>query len=260
MGDHEPLRVYWQPGCSSCLQAKEFLTKHGVGFESINVLTEPGALGEMEALGARSVPVVARGTDFVAGQNLDELAAFIGVARQTAALPVDALAGRVVELMDHAQRQLAAMPKDAVSIELRPGRTLADLGYHVFAIVEGFLDAARGGELSESYFTKLPEQSWSLGQIEAAGVEVQKAFAAWRESDAETTGSLATYYGPQSLQALLERTAWHVAQHLRQIAAVVRTLPGNEPCDVPARLLTGLPMPDRVWDDERPLSVRKVPA
>ena len=29
--------VYWQPGCSSCLRAKEFLTAHGVDFVSVNV-------------------------------------------------------------------------------------------------------------------------------------------------------------------------------------------------------------------------------
>jgi hypothetical protein len=26
----EPLKVYWQPGCTGCLRMKEFLTKHGV--------------------------------------------------------------------------------------------------------------------------------------------------------------------------------------------------------------------------------------
>jgi hypothetical protein len=25
----EPLKVYWAPGCTSCLRRKEFLTRHG---------------------------------------------------------------------------------------------------------------------------------------------------------------------------------------------------------------------------------------
>lgn len=32
-----PLRLYWQPGCSSCVRTKEFLQKRGVTFESVNV-------------------------------------------------------------------------------------------------------------------------------------------------------------------------------------------------------------------------------
>ncbi len=31
------LRVYWRPGCSSCVKVKEFLTNLGVDYESVNV-------------------------------------------------------------------------------------------------------------------------------------------------------------------------------------------------------------------------------
>ena len=34
------LKVYWQPGCSSCLKTKEFLLANGMEFESINVLED----------------------------------------------------------------------------------------------------------------------------------------------------------------------------------------------------------------------------
>ncbi|MCJ7838169.1 MAG: NrdH-redoxin, partial [Burkholderiales bacterium] len=29
--------MFWQPGCTSCLRTKEFLTRQGVDYESINV-------------------------------------------------------------------------------------------------------------------------------------------------------------------------------------------------------------------------------
>jgi len=32
------IHAYWQPGCTSCLRMKEFLTRHGVPFVSRNVL------------------------------------------------------------------------------------------------------------------------------------------------------------------------------------------------------------------------------
>lgn len=36
-----PIKVFWQPGCSSCLRTKEFLQKNGVVFESVNVAADP---------------------------------------------------------------------------------------------------------------------------------------------------------------------------------------------------------------------------
>ena len=41
------IKAYWQPGCTSCLRMKEFLTKHGVSFVSINVLEDTAAIAEL---------------------------------------------------------------------------------------------------------------------------------------------------------------------------------------------------------------------
>jgi hypothetical protein len=49
----------------------------------------------------------------------------------------------------------------------------------------------------------------------------------------------------------LERTTWHSAQHVRQLVMVLGLL-RIEPNDPPtAMTFAGLPMPDKVWDDER---------
>ena len=71
------ITVYWQPGCTSCLRTKEFLTAHGIAFRSVNVRTEAGALEELDRLGVRTVPVVSRGNDYVLAQDIDELARFV---------------------------------------------------------------------------------------------------------------------------------------------------------------------------------------
>ena len=57
------IKAYWQPGCTSCLRMKEFLTKHGVAFVSVNVLEDKDAFAELTALGIRSVPIVRRGSE-----------------------------------------------------------------------------------------------------------------------------------------------------------------------------------------------------
>ena len=40
MNNDEEVKVYWQPGCSSCLKTKEFLMDNGIPFKSVNVLED----------------------------------------------------------------------------------------------------------------------------------------------------------------------------------------------------------------------------
>ena len=56
-----PLKLYWQPGCSSCLKMKEFVLGHGIPFESVNVLEDEDGFKTLEKLGIRMVPIAARG-------------------------------------------------------------------------------------------------------------------------------------------------------------------------------------------------------
>ena len=42
------VKVYWQPGCSSCLKTKEFLETNNVKFESINILEDPRGFKDLE--------------------------------------------------------------------------------------------------------------------------------------------------------------------------------------------------------------------
>src|SRR3954469_25389611 len=75
----EPARIklYWKPGCSSCLRTKEFLTKQGIEFESVNALAVPGALDELKRLGARGLPVITLGDKFTLCQSFKDVLAFL---------------------------------------------------------------------------------------------------------------------------------------------------------------------------------------
>ena len=78
----------------------------------------------------------------------------------------------------------------------------------------------------------------------------------WDQTGADRfPGQVSTYYGQQSAHKVLERTCWHTAQHCRQLMAVLDQL-GIEP-DGPlgAAELEGLPLPEKVWDSEIPLSL-----
>lgn len=251
----EPYRVYWQPGCTSCLKVKEFLAAHGIAFESINVRATPCAMAELERLGARSVPVIARGDRFCFGQELEEVARFVGVPWRRERLPMATLVERLRRLLSAAASFAARIPAESfeIAIEGRPDRTYGDVGFHVAMIVEGFLASVRGEELSFDYFLKRPEGASRCSTTVCAQIDATASrFDAWWEAAVNTARDqpVRTYYGAQPLHGVLERTAWHVAQHCRQLEHIVRTLGLPPAAALGDAELGGLPLPDGVWDKE----------
>src|SRR6516162_2425232 len=138
----EAIKAYWQPGCTSCLRMKEFLTKHGVPFVSVNVLEDRQGLAELAELGIRTVPIVRRGTTWANGQVLRDVARVAGIAwGGTPMLPAPELVSRLIEIQTTAQRLFAQIPDEALSRLLphRP-RSYVQLGYHIFNIADAFLE------------------------------------------------------------------------------------------------------------------------
>src|SRR6266513_2106377 len=130
------IKAYWQPGCTSCLRMKEFLTKHGVPFVSVKVLEDKDAFDELATLGIRSVPIVRRGSDWANGQVLREVARVAGIAWGGAqVLPASELVARLIAIQTAAQRLFAQIPDDKLA-RLLPHRTrsYAQLAYHIFNI------------------------------------------------------------------------------------------------------------------------------
>lgn len=253
----EQYRVYWQPGCSSCVRAKEFLKSHGIPFASINVRAAEGAMDELARLGAKSVPVVAAGDRFVFAQSIDELAAFVGVAVDRQMLSAQSLVDKLDLILAAAQRYARQLPPDALSAKL-PGRdrTCLDVAYHIFVIPLAFLDAARGGELTFEYFERLAAPEMTTGeQVAAFGQTVRDDVSAWRANSATSMPeTVQTYYGIQPTHGVLERTAWHAAQHCRQLMAVLEQAGIAPDGPLGERELAGLPLPEAVYDDEVPMS------
>jgi glutaredoxin len=248
----EPLRLYWQPGCTSCLRAKEFLRERGIDFVSIDVRATPSAQHALEALGVRTVPVLARGHNYTLAQDVDELAAFVGVRLNRERLEVDTLVARLDALLAVAQT-LTATLSAADGARRVPGRerTWLDLAYHIAMIADGFLDAASGGELTYAHYERLPAPFAAAPEVVAAQSNARTRLGSWRRLGDTKRDSLRTYFGERPLHVVLERSTWHVAQHVRQLQALVATVAGASvapPLD--AALLAGLPLPRDVWDQE----------
>jgi glutaredoxin len=230
------IKAYWQPGCTSCLRMKEFLTKHGVTFISVNVLEDKDAFAELAALGIHSVPIVRRGEDWANGQVLREVARVAGVAwGWTELLPAVELAARLIEIQTVAQRLFAQIPDDELANMLphRP-RNYSQLAYHIFNIADAFLEhEVQCLPLEEGAYDRVPPPEMNTkAKILAYGQDVVSRFQLWWD-------------GPG------QRTTWHCGQHVRQLVMLLDML-GIEPDRPPSKeTFAGLPMPDKIWDDER---------
>jgi len=252
------IKVYWQPGCTSCLRMKEFLTKHGVTFVSVNVLEDKDAFAELAALGIRSVPIVRRGEDWANGQVLREVARVAGVAWGRAEImPAAELFARLIEIQTVAQRLFAQLPDDQLANMLpRRPRNYSQLAYHIFNIADAFLEhEVECLPLEEGVYDRVPPPEMNTkAKILAYGQDVLRRFQLWWDGLGQSTDfsrKALVYYGDVTLHEYLERTTWHCGQHVRQLVMVLDML-GIEPDRPPSKeTFAGLPMPDKVWDDER---------
>lgn len=200
---------------------KEYLTGAGLAFESVNVREQAAALVDLQRLGARSVPVVSHGDRFVYAQSLDDVARFLGLLALPAPLPPATTLPRIARFLDVAGREAAALPPTMLEQHWpgREDRALADLAWHVPMIAEATLCALQGGLLDYAWFERRPAADQR--QPAAIAAQVANTAARWQMlalgASATLPTTLHTYYGAQPLAAVLERTAWHMAQHLRQL-------------------------------------------
>ncbi len=256
MGTSERVRVFWQPGCTSCLRTKEFLSGHGVDYESINVHGNPVGMDELRKLGARSVPIVARGDQFVFAQSLADVVRFLDLkVKLHETLSPEALVGKIDLVLTAAMRYVRQIPPEQLDQPFRNrARQIRILCHHVFRIPEAFVEAAEARrELTYELIMEEPSPAIRTGEdLAAYGAGVLRRVKAWWATCPDKTGQAPfdTYFGRRPMQEVLERTAWHSAQHARQLMLILDTLKIEPDGRLTAGDLAGLPLPEKAWDDD----------
>ncbi|MBI3304576.1 MAG: hypothetical protein HYZ72_21135 [Deltaproteobacteria bacterium] len=228
------------------------LSSWGVAFEPVNVEGNPAALAELRRLGAPLVPAVAVGERIVHGWNPRGFAELVGVPYTEAPqLSPAELATRLDRILQAAQRALRQVPPDGLDTRTPGGkRTLRDLGYHIFRLSLAFHDAAVEDRFPEAWLLgPVPPELIGGPAIADYGALVCGQLTRWFEENATASfpRAVQTYYGPQSLHALLERTAWHAAQHLRQVYALLEEIGVAPERPLRAEDYVGLPLPTALW-------------
>ena len=248
------LKVYWRPGCSSCVKVKEHLSQLGIEYESIDVAARPEAMKDLLAFGVKTVPVVARGGEFVFAQALEDVSRFVGRDFQANRLAPEELMRKWLHVLRAAQRHARQLPDARLqerAVQSRD-RSIRDLAYHVYQIPDAFLQAVEDGveDLTAVYNAPPPPGVQGVAEVAAYGSRIEKKLEAWWSAltDKSCRETVKTYYGVRPLHELLERCTWHSAQHARQIIAVLERL-GVEPQGrLTAADYAGLPMPKGLWE------------
>ncbi len=211
-------------------------------------------LTALRRLGARSVPVVAKGDRFVFAQSLGDVADLLDIKGVGGpSLSPAELVEKLDLVLAAAERLVQQIPPKHLEDKLpNRDRSYRVLAHHIFRIPEAFLDLTDGVALThESLIVAPGPEHENTEGIAAYGRAVRSRLQAWWSASADHDGRrlVPTYWGEQPLHDVLERTTWHSAQHVRQIMMVLEGL-GIEPEQaLTAEDLAGLPLPEKVWDD-----------
>jgi hypothetical protein len=217
------------------------------------VLTDHEGLAELRPLGARSIPVLSRGDDWVFAQNIGHVVKFLGLNEATGpVLSPSQLVDRLDLFLRTAIQIVPQMPDALLAQEVpnRPRSYLA-LGHHLFRIPEGMLEVAAGATLVNDMLTGGPPAEMNTSAaLGLYGQQVLDAVHGWWDPKQDKTGreTVQTYYGPQLLHELMERMTWHCGQHVRQWFMLLGMAGITPVVTLADSAFAGLPMPTSVWD------------
>jgi hypothetical protein len=210
-------------------------------------------MNELRRLGARSIPVLSRGDEWGFAQNIAHVVKFLGLNEATGpVLSPSQLIERLDLFVRTAIQVVPQMPDALLATEVpnRPRSYLA-LSHHLFRIPEGMLEVAAGATLVNDMLTGGPSADQKTSaSIGAYGQRVLAALHGWWDPKTDKTGQqiVQTYYGPQLLHEVMERTTWHCGQHVRQWFMLLGMVGITPVVTLEDSAFTGLPMPSSVWD------------
>jgi hypothetical protein len=208
----------------------------------------------LQRLGARSIPVLSRGDEFVFAQNIAQVVEFLKLNEKAGpVLSPPQLVERMQRFIDAARRIVPQMPDDQLET-LTPNRprTYARLAHHMFRICEAFTEVAGGAFFSNGLPGEVhdPKEMASTAALAEYGRRVKAKVENWWATtpDKEAQAVVQTYYGPQKLHEVQERATWHIAQHTRQWVMLLgmHGIAADRPLGDAD--FADLPMPKQVWD------------
>lgn len=220
------------------------------------MLNDAAGREKLLALGVRNVPVVSKGGQFVFGQNLEDVAEFVGLqGTGHQPLPPGQLIKKWINVLRAVQRYIRQIPNERLNERVidNRDRSIRLMGHHVFRIGEAFLETAVDGVEYAVQLANIPPKDGTFmsgDEIARYGETVIARLQQWWDglADRSCRQKVQTFFGMQPIHMLYERSTWHSAQHARQLTAVLERF-GIEPNGrLTPEDLAGLPLPERLWE------------
>jgi hypothetical protein len=197
--------------------------------------------------------VLSRGDEWIFAQNIAHVVKFLGLNEPTGPiLSPSELMERLDLFIRTAIQIVPQMPDTRLSTEVpnRPRSYLA-LGHHLFRVPEVLLEVVDGATLTNKMLINgPPDDMRTSAALGIYGRRVLAALHVWWVSKQDKTAqeTVQTYYGPQLLHELMERTTWHCGQHVRQWFMLLGMAGITPAVTLDDTAFGGLPMPSSVWD------------
>lgn len=263
------------------MRVKGYLESRGVEFDAVNLLDNADAQTEMLARGIRALPVITVGDRHVLGFDLNQIDDALGLKQCATDIPASELVGRAQRLMAAAERFAGQLPVSQFDTPIpgmkdaKPPFTIP--GGHVLVLPDGrpyvphatnialFRHIIAHGskfrnfiELKSTDYTHMGLYAQSgelppelgLDRLCAQLDADRKGIAAWWDAHAErgTENTVDTWIGPQTVRQMLQRETYSLAQHTRQLQAVLEDLGIAPDGPVSGADHASLNLPERIWD------------
>ena len=201
------------------------------------------------------MPVVSRGGRFVFAQVIKDVVDFLDLPDDTAPeLSPEELSAKLDRILETAIRLTRQMPDEHLE-DLLPNRPRSwrVLMHHIYQIPVAFLEMEElGRTLTYEALTEPPPAVMrTSAAIADHGEAVRARFNAWwsRAAGEDFSSRVPTYFGGTTRHEMLERTVWHSAQHVRQVASLLAQAEVAPDRPLAADDLRGLPLTEKVWDE-----------
>jgi hypothetical protein len=219
-------------------------------------LNDARAQEQLLKLGASTVPVLAKGEQFIFCQNLDDVAEFVGLQDSGhTALPPPVLLAKWVNVLRAAERYIRQFSAERLQERVidNRDRSIRLMGHHIFRIAEAFLETAINDVEYWVNNANVPPADGTCingAEIAAYGESIVKRLETWwtQLEDKSCAQTVKTFYGTPPMHQLLERSTWHSAQHTRQLIAVLERFAIEPDGRLTAEDLAGLPLPEGLWE------------
>ena len=199
---------------------------------------------------------MSKGENYVFGQNLEDVAEFVGLqGTGHKPLPPDQLIKKWVMVLRALQRYARQLPPERINEDVIQNRkrSIRLLAHHAFRIGEAYLESVIDGKEYAVQHANVPPKDGTFltgAEIAGYGEEVIGRLEAWWAGvEDKTLGKkIKTYYGMQPMAMVFERSTWHSAQHSRQLAHVLERMGIAPDKKLTPEDLAGLPLPERLFE------------